>query len=570
MSERQEETENNPLGCGDNSETESEATTPISSPRKDPIPPGAMASPARSSAVTITGGGKRARIESGNRSHTFASGSFGPLGAVPPSPPKFASLEEIVSAAAGVKNMALAHEIAVDKDFQIKKADISPSSFEGAFKSMLHKAFWDLMAEKLKEDPPDYESAISVFEDVKKLTDAVLLPQHQRLRQQIEEVLDMDVIRQQVDSGTIDPYGYTAFVLDLMSKLCAPARDDDIARLRLLQDSKSDLVQLFRGILETLELMRIDMANFTIQQMRPFIQSQSVEYEKSKFSDFLKTQTDGLFYTRSWLKAALDAANSTTATSPSPQLSATTSTALTTPAAILVDAFVSLLFWDDTQPFPETLLMDEGRLLHLRDEFYRVSLIGGILLVIYNVIGAPIAGLASLKGDLKNKIQVLLGPLASEAKENELGPPVEAPFTSDSLALERHRAQLKEKLGQIFEMTRAEVTNSLAEHGFPAPSDIAFESLKGQLMSIEKSEEHPIVKIVFKRLSGFVKTVMTMESKAQIPAGLSGLQKEIVDMVASFMRIVTHNRAVFGDYYQDIIHALTRPDSAPEVDANAA
>ena len=42
---------------------------------------------------------------------------------------------------------------------------------------MLHKAFWDLMAEKLKEDPPDYESAISVFEDVKKLTDAVLLPQ---------------------------------------------------------------------------------------------------------------------------------------------------------------------------------------------------------------------------------------------------------------------------------------------------------------------------------------------------------------------------------------------------------
>ena len=31
--------------------------------------------------------------------------------------------------------------------------------------------------------------------------------QHQRLRKQIEEVLDMDVIRQQVDAGTIEPYG---------------------------------------------------------------------------------------------------------------------------------------------------------------------------------------------------------------------------------------------------------------------------------------------------------------------------------------------------------------------------
>ena len=209
---------------------------------------------------------------------------------------------------------------------------------------------------------------------------------------------------------------YTSFVLDLMSKLCAPARDDDIAALRLLQESRSDLVQLFRGILETLELMRIDMANFTIQQMRPFIQSQSVEYEKSKFADFLKTQTDGLFHTRAWLKSALESGESGAGAAGAAASAVTTAPPPPTPAAALSDAFVSLLFWDDTRPFPETLLMDEGRLLHLRDEFYRVCLIGGILLVIYNVIGAPIAGLASLKGQLKNKIQILLGPVASEVK----------------------------------------------------------------------------------------------------------------------------------------------------------
>ena len=105
MTDRQDENKKSPLGSGDNSKTESEATTPLSSPRKNPIPSGAMASPAQSSAVTITGGGKRQRIESGNRSQTFAPGPFGALGAVPPSPPKFASLEEIVSAATGVKNM---------------------------------------------------------------------------------------------------------------------------------------------------------------------------------------------------------------------------------------------------------------------------------------------------------------------------------------------------------------------------------------------------------------------------------------------------------------------------------
>ena len=36
--------------------------------------------------------------------------------------------------------------------------------------------------------------------------------------------------------------------------------------------------------------MKMDMANFTIQQIRPYIQQQSVEYEKKKFQEFLQKQ----------------------------------------------------------------------------------------------------------------------------------------------------------------------------------------------------------------------------------------------------------------------------------------
>lgn len=36
------------------------------------------------------------------------------------SPPKFVSLEEIMKAAHGFQNMALAHEIAVDQDFKLE------------------------------------------------------------------------------------------------------------------------------------------------------------------------------------------------------------------------------------------------------------------------------------------------------------------------------------------------------------------------------------------------------------------------------------------------------------------
>ena len=46
----------------------------------------------------------------------------------------------------------------------------------------------------------------------------------------------------------------------------------------------------FREIFRILDLMKMDMANFTIQQLRPLIQQQSVNYEQQKFDTFLKQQ----------------------------------------------------------------------------------------------------------------------------------------------------------------------------------------------------------------------------------------------------------------------------------------
>lgn len=45
------------------------------------------------------------------------------------SPPKFVSLEEVLAAAEGVTNMTLAHEIAVDSDFQLRKHEPEDGRF---------------------------------------------------------------------------------------------------------------------------------------------------------------------------------------------------------------------------------------------------------------------------------------------------------------------------------------------------------------------------------------------------------------------------------------------------------
>ena len=44
----------------------------------------------------------------------------------------------------------------------------------------------------------------------------------------------------------------------------------------LKESDRKDVVKLFQGIMKTLDHMRLDMANFMIQQARPLIMSQAV------------------------------------------------------------------------------------------------------------------------------------------------------------------------------------------------------------------------------------------------------------------------------------------------------
>ena len=79
--------------------------------------------------------------------------------------------------------MALAHEIAVDKDFTLQKiqpanavekkarhgSNQSPSSFHLntivilQVKEIMQKAFWDLLEQQLEADPPQYTQVVTDF-----------------------------------------------------------------------------------------------------------------------------------------------------------------------------------------------------------------------------------------------------------------------------------------------------------------------------------------------------------------------------------------------------------------------
>ncbi len=152
------------------------------------------------------------------------------------------SLSEVMDATRGLTNMYLAHEIAVDKDFMLQDLKRPENPVEAQVKEVVHRAFWDLLGEQLKEDPPNHSQALVLLQEVKEGLLGLLVPQQKRTIDAIKERLDVDLVRQQAENGALDFAAYADFVLNLMGQLCAPVRDEEIAALR---DTK-DVVPLFK------------------------------------------------------------------------------------------------------------------------------------------------------------------------------------------------------------------------------------------------------------------------------------------------------------------------------------
>lgn len=185
-------------------------------------------------------------VHSSNVSNlTFDHSSVSSLIAnVPASPPRFVAIEEVMKAANGVANMYLAHEIAVDGGFKLKKETPVKRTLKTQIEEVMKKAFWDVLESQLNESPPKYKQALSLLVEIKEDLNSLLLPQHTRLKTEIDEILDIELIKQQAENGTLDFNRYAQYVLSVMARLCAPVRDEKIRELT----QTSEVVPLFRSV----------------------------------------------------------------------------------------------------------------------------------------------------------------------------------------------------------------------------------------------------------------------------------------------------------------------------------
>ncbi|XP_044536384.1 T-complex protein 11-like protein 1 [Gracilinanus agilis] len=445
------------------------------------------------------------------------------------SPPCFVSMDELLETAKGVTNMALAHEIVVNGDFQIKPTELPEDSLEKRVREIVHKAFWDCLSVQLSEEPPTYDHAIKLVGEIKETLLSFLLPGHSRLRNQIREVLDLDLIKQEAEHGALDISRLAEFIIGIMGTLCAPARDEEIKKLKGIKE----IVPLFRALFSVLDQMKVDMANFAVSSIRPHLMHQSVEYERKKFQEFFEKQPNALDFVTKWLQEASQELAGPAAAQPGEPGSE--DAAGPSPVAIQNHAYMKLLKWDHPQrPFPETVLMDQPRFQEMQQELERLVVVGATLLVTYSASAPGVSSLAGFAEKLKMVVRVLL---------------TEMHLPSFSLS---------EALATIGEKVCLEVSSCQAQCGFPpfgADKEVA---LKGQIQAIA-SPDDPIRKLVGARIQGFLEAYLVsglQKSLPAIPGGLGPIQKELEEVAVKFVRLVNYNKMVFGPYYDAILSKM--------------
>lgn len=101
----------------------------------------------------------------------------------------------------------------------------------------------------------------------------------------IDEGLNENLIYRQADKGCLDLKAYSKFIIQWLSKLCTRTREYEVSKLKEIDDD----VVTFRRILEVMDLMKLDKANFLLEAVRREVTTYSVDYEKQKLNEFLES-----------------------------------------------------------------------------------------------------------------------------------------------------------------------------------------------------------------------------------------------------------------------------------------
>ncbi|KAF3929857.1 hypothetical protein ABW19_dt0203855 [Dactylella cylindrospora] len=438
-------------------------------------------------------------------------------------------------------NRQIAHELLLDRNFRFKER--TKDQLEQTVEYQAKKAFYDLMREDIAAG--ELEKWIPVMAETVRQKLLRLVPPGSSAHQVISNSIDIELITQQCRAKTYDHVPFFNFLYSILPKLCSPARDEACQALVNDQSPDQDYISRLEKLLDFLELMQLDNANYYLMTAAPHIIPHAVEYEQHMFSEDIAAGRFGLSRTTAWLKdaaekriAELQARDVENVNHPRQQ---------PTVFNLVNEGFASLLVNLDPltdAAVPETFHLDIERVVKLHDEVHKIVVTSAMLLTIKSLLRKDAR---TAWRPLREKTVELMDnvpmTMTADARAEEL-----AKFVKDDLAVEPTDGQLNH-------------IKSAATRLFTHIASAKMGDTSGLLAD-------PVVKVMLSRLKGFVLArlnAQTPKDKVRLASGANetltsfGMAEQITEvggLVEEILLMAAVNRECYSKWYGDIVKAI--------------
>uniref|UniRef100_A0A182XXV9 Uncharacterized protein n=2 Tax=Anopheles stephensi TaxID=30069 RepID=A0A182XXV9_ANOST len=441
-------------------------------------------------------------------------------------PEKFVHLSDLERS---LEDMALVHEIAINDKFQLKPP--KPDMPVYTVQQTVRDAYWDLLRAELTQTPPVYTMVIQLLLDIKQTFISLLRGNNDNALSAIMVVLNENSVRQLADEHGSAVLEHNAqFIMKIMGMACCPARDAEIAALK----RETEPIKQLRGIMEVLDRMKLDMANFVLATTRAQFVQYSVEYERKKFAELQAVCGNNFPATMEWLKRYNPA---TKADKPGEGEEAAGGGGAPARTVRLrdvqlpdyyIDAYQEFLQPESNHPFPELLKLDQERMVELRETALRLSTCATVMQLTCAAVPS-LANHSKRRSDLAAKLTILSADYPG-------------------------KVVLKELLESLWMQVLVSIAGDGANQSTAGGDDATVTedtklALKTQILSIEPNMS--VYDIVWRKLMLYMKSFVMAEREesASYPVIFRDYCEATVELVRQFKRIVTHNLEVYGNFY---------------------
>ncbi|KAI5967478.1 SOK1 [Candida margitis] len=227
---------------------------------------------------------------------------------VPPLPPiNLQSLKEI-DLHEILKNPQLRHDILFDPQLQFRP---NLDGERGKRKKSIIDKYWMEIQKECQQffvpnlDPKTIKiSRLPILFTT--LRDILLSLLPTKDRQQVSEIMDIDLLVQQLRHGSFDFVEMSKWLGDVFKSHCAPMRDQWVSEMSAkfidaaTYNSVGFLVGGLRMIFQILEAMKLDVANHQIRILRPVLIETAVDFERDYFQTLINHQKININDSLNW------------------------------------------------------------------------------------------------------------------------------------------------------------------------------------------------------------------------------------------------------------------------------